>query len=177
MDNRVKEEIKKDVLNGLDIKESITTRIARLLRDNNIHGKTFYIPLETETDNYNRFNIVSNELRHNDINVLIDTSRLTYKDYCDIEDILNLFIKINKLEESIKNTREQIIDKLLQDNNITDKKEIFKFRVNLRKQQSTKYLYNYYNRDVFTSYNEIQDRNYNLNVYLDYLKHKLSKLS
>ena len=177
MDNRVKEEIKKDVLNGLDIKESITHRLACKLRDNNLHDKTFYIALETETDNYNRFKIVNNELRHNDMNVLIDSSRLTYRDYCNIEDILNLFIVINDLEESIKNTREQIINKLLQDNNITDNKEIFKFRVNLRKQESTKYLFKHFNTIMFTSKEDIKDIYGKLQIYNDYLEHKLSKLS
>jgi hypothetical protein len=179
MDNRVKEEIKKDVLNGLDVKESITHRLACKVRDNNIHGKTFYIPLETETDNYNRFNIVNNELRHNDINVLIDSSRLTYRDYCNIEDIINDFIKINKLDESIKKVKDEIINILMISNNIDkeDNKETFKFRVYLRKQKETQFLFKYHNTTIFTGKEEVKQIYNNLQLYHDYLEHKLSKVN
>jgi len=179
MDNRVKEEINLNISNSLDVKESITLRLSRLLRDNNIHGKTFYIPLETETDYYNRFNIVNNELRHNDINVLIDSSRLTYRDYCNIEDILNLFIKINKLEESIKKVKDEIINILMISNNIDkeDKTETFKFRVYLRKQKESQFLFKYFNTIMFTNKEEVKQIYNNLQLYHDYLEYKLSKLS
>ena len=176
--DRVKKEFLNDINNDLDIKESITLRIAQKLRDNNLHGKTFYIPLETETDNYNRFKIVNNELRHNDMNVLIDTDRLTYRDYCTIEDIICTLVQIRDLENQIPTIRNKLIDRYLEIANIDkdDSKKTFDFRVSLRKNQDIKYIYNYYETDVFTGYKEIQSKHFNLVKYIDYLNYKLESI-
>ena len=176
--DRVKEEFKEDLDKDLDIHESITLRIAQKLRDNNLHGKTFYISLETETDNYNRFKIVNNELRHNDINVLIVIDRLTYKDYCVIEDIINTLVQIRDLENDIPFIRNKLINRYLEiaNINIDDSKKIFDFRVSLRKNQDTKYIYDYYETDVFTSYKEVQKKHFDLTKYIDYLNYKLESI-
>jgi len=178
MSTRVKEEFKKDLDNNLDIKESITLRISRLLRDNNLHGHVFYIPLETEVYDGNRFNIVNNELRHNDRNVLIDTDRLTYRDYCNIEDIINNLIKIKILYAEMDVLKDYIIDKYL-DINYIDKdneKAVFDFKVSLRKNEDTKFLYKMYRKFVYLYEKDIQKTLDNLTIYNDYLNYKLNLL-
>ena len=176
--DRVKEEFMKDLDNNLDIKESITTRIARLLRDNNLHGHVFYMLLDTEEYDGNRFNVVNNELRHNDRNVLIDTDFLTYNDYANIEDIINNLVKINILYKEIDVLKDMIIEEHLKINHIDmdNEKSVFDFKVSLRKKEETKYLYKMYRKLVYLYTNDIQKTYDNLTVYLNYLNYKLNLL-
>jgi len=179
-EEEVKEDNKLDnkLDNNLDIKESITTRIARLLRDHNLHGHVFYIKLDTEVYDGNRFNVVNNELRHNDMNVLIDTDRLTYRDYCNIEDIINNLIKIKILYSEMDILKDMIINKYIEKNHINknNEKEIFDFKVSLRKKEETKYLYKMYKKFIYLYENDIQKTLDNLTIYNDYLNYKLNEL-
>ena len=87
-------------------------------------------------------------------------------------------IGINDLDKIKNELREQIIDKYLDNNNINkeDKKETFKFRVYLRKQELTQYLNQYHNTTLFASKEEIQKALNDLTVFNDYLKYKLEDL-